>query len=79
MNRSELVKSLPEELPMVRATRKEYETLAHKLGTTPLAKFLIMSNGTRVGWKSNRFCYVSPVAYKVASGRYPKDHIEDHK
>jgi hypothetical protein len=76
MTPSELVESLPKELPMVRATRKEYEILAHKLGTTPMAKYLVMSNGTRVGWYSNRFCYVSPIAFKVASGRYPKNYFE---
>lgn len=73
MDKSELKESLPSELPMVRATREEYLILAHRLGTTPLAKYLVMSNGTRVGWRSNRFCYVSPVAFKVASGRYPRN------
>jgi len=46
----------------------------HEIGTTPLAKALVMRNGMRVGWKSNRRYYVSPVAYKVASGRYPKNY-----
>lgn len=69
MDKSEL----PQELPMVRATEEEYTILAHKLGTTPAAKYLVMSNGTRVGWRSNRYAYVSPIAFKVASGRYPKN------
>ncbi len=62
------------DLEMVIATSAEYELLAHKLKTTPLAKVLVMSNGVRVGWKSNRRFYVSPHAYKVASGRYPQNY-----
>lgn len=61
-------------LDMVSATLNEYQLLAHKIGTTPLAKVLVMRNGMRVGWKSNRRYYVSPVAYKVASGSYPKNY-----
>jgi len=74
MNKADLIASLPDELPMVRATQEEYSILAHRLGTTPFAKYLVMSNGTKVGWRSNRYCYVSPVAFKVASGKYPRDY-----
>lgn len=65
-------RNLPKELPMCRATRYEYQVLAYRLGTTPLAKYLVMSNGVKVGWRSNRHVYVSPDAYKVASGKWPK-------
>ncbi|MCG8538084.1 MAG: hypothetical protein MI808_23610 [Pseudomonadales bacterium] len=66
--------SLACELPMVRVSRAEYVQLAQALGTTPLAKYLVMSNGVQVGWRSNRYCYVSPVAFKVATGQYPKGY-----
>lgn len=66
--------SLPKALPMVRALMSEYVLLAHALGTTPLAKYLVMSNGVRVGWRSNRYVYISPVAFKVATGRYPRGY-----
>jgi len=69
LSKKELIATLPRELPMVMTSYRNYALLALKLGTTPLAKFLVMSNGTRVGWKSNRRCYVSPVAFKVASGK----------
>ena len=74
MDKSDLVKSLPAELPIIRATNQEYAILAHRLGTTPFAKYLVMSNGTRVGRRSNRYCYVSPIAFKVASGNFPRSY-----
>lgn len=74
MDKTDLIKSLPDELPMVRATEDEYAILAHRLGATPFAKTLVMSNGTRVGKRSNRYCYVSAAAYKVASGEFPRNY-----
>jgi hypothetical protein len=66
--------ALPEQLPLVMAAEHEYVALAYALGTTPLARFLVMSNGVRVGWRSNRHVYVSPAAYKVATGKYPRGY-----
>jgi len=59
---------------MIPATRDEYALLARRLGTTSMAKYLVMSNGTRVGWQSNRNWYVSPIALKVANGNYPRNY-----
>jgi hypothetical protein len=69
MNKDELIESLPKELPMRMASRREFAILAHALDTTPLARYLVMSNGTRVGWKSNKHCYVSQEALDVAKKR----------
>jgi hypothetical protein len=66
---------LPAELPMEMACEDEYVFLARALGKAPFARILVMSNGVRVGWRSNRHVYVSPVAYKVASGRYPRNCV----
>ena len=75
-NCSDLDESLPTELRMVMATEREYRLLANALGKSSFARYLVMTNGVRVGWRSNRHVYVSPIAYKVASGNYPKGFRE---
>ena len=77
MDKEDLIETLPSELPMIRVLRTEYEELAIALGKAPFARTLVLSNGTRVGWMSNRFTYASPVAYKVATGRFPKWYRDD--
>ena len=64
----------PTELPMMRVSHTEYVQLAQALGTPPEAKYLVMTNGVRVGWQSNRFFYVAPAAFKVATGQFPKGY-----
>ena len=56
-------------LSLVRCTRDEYGFLARYCGTVPEAKSILMDNGVVVGSRSNRYCYVSLVAFEVASGR----------
>ncbi len=75
MDKPSLIDTLPRVMDMVMATEHEYQILAHKVGTTPLAKYLVMVNGTRIGWRSNRHVYVSPIAFKVATGKYPRGYI----
>lgn len=65
---------IPNSLPMVMATEREYAELAEKVGSPPFSYLLTMSNGVNVGWRSNRHVYVSPEAYKVATGKYPKGY-----
>ena len=61
----------------VKGTEDEYAVLAAKVGAVPFAKQLVMSDGVKIGSRSNRFVYVLPVAYKVATGKYPKGYHGD--
>ncbi len=56
-------------LPLVRCMRDEYGFLPRYCGTVPEAKSIRMDNGVVVGSRSNRYYYVSPIAFEVASGK----------
>jgi hypothetical protein len=56
-------------LPLAMCTREEYAVVARRCGKPAEVPVLLMSNGVIVGRRSNRYFYVSPIAYRVASGR----------
>jgi len=59
---------LPGGLPMMKVRQAEFERLAAAMGKATFLKYLVMNNGVYVGWRSKRFAYVSPIAYRVAIG-----------
>ncbi|MCP5213370.1 MAG: hypothetical protein H6998_20825 [Hahellaceae bacterium] len=61
-------------IEFVWATKSEYEVLANKIGAVPFAKTLIMRDGIMIGCRSNRYPYILPAAYKVATGEYPVNY-----
>jgi hypothetical protein len=62
-------KGVGDSVPLMRCTRDEYGFLARYCGTLAEARSILMDNGVVVGSRSNRYYYVSPVAFEVAAGR----------
>ncbi|MCG8612389.1 MAG: hypothetical protein MI864_17870 [Pseudomonadales bacterium] len=62
---------------MVRATEAEYQFLAKKVGAVPFATQLVLSDGRMVGCRSNQYAYILPIAYKIATGKFPKNYHEN--
>ena len=67
-------------LGLVRASEVEYALLANKIGMVAFSNSLTLSNNILVGWRSNKYAYVLPEAYKVATGQYPNNfHSSDYE
>ena len=65
------------ELPMMRVRQSEYEQLAVAMGKSALARRLEMENGILAGWRSNRYAYASPIAYRVATGMDVRGYVHE--
>ncbi|WP_283629230.1 hypothetical protein [Shewanella baltica] len=68
MSKDDIFKK-PLDLPMEMVSYREYSILAEAMGLLPYGRCLIMSDGTKVGWRSNRRCYANIDALIVAKRR----------
>jgi len=59
---------IADNLPSQMCAREEYDYLARYVGKPPHVRVILMSNGVKIGYGSNQYFYVSPVAHRVAAG-----------